>query len=129
MRDGVTKVRQGCAPLNPPPPPHFSPGTCSQDKKQSVTLPAMDVIDFIKERVRKEDFLTLKMDIEAAEYQLIPAMIERQLFEYVDEFFCEFHFAELHHHFPRMAAAHNRAESIRLLTSLRNMGVYAHEWF
>ena len=82
-----------------------------------------------KERVRPDDFLVLKMDIEAVEYQLIPAMIERGLFPYVDEFFVEFHFAELHRKFPAMAEKYGRRDSVKLLQRLRDMGIYCHEWF
>ena len=71
----------------------------------------------------------LKMDIEAVEYQLIPVMMERGLFPYIDEFFVEFHFRELHRDFPVMAQKYRRRHSVKLLQEMRDMGIYCHEWF
>ena len=55
------------------------------------TVKSMDIVSWIKTNFTKDDYIVLKMDIEGAEFTILPAMIQNNIFEYVNEFLAEFH--------------------------------------
>ena len=58
----------------------------------------VDCIDFSKiiiDNYNKDDYIIVKFDIEGAEYKVIEKMLEDKTFEYVNEFFVEFHGAKI----------------------------------
>jgi len=89
-----------------------------------------DIASFIKKTSSVEDYVVLKMDVEGAEWKLLPHFIENHVIDYIDELFVEIHFAD-----PRMApfgwmgfAPHTLEESRSMMLKLRALGVLAHYW-
>ena len=60
-------------------------------KGTQLTVNSIDFSKFIKDNFEISDYLIVKMDIEGAEYKVIEKMLENKTFEYVDEFYIEFH--------------------------------------
>lgn len=56
-----------------------------------TTVSCIDFSKFIKDNFELSDYLIVKMDIEGAEYNVIEEMLESKTFEYIDEFYVEFH--------------------------------------
>lgn len=52
---------------------------------------AVDIAKFIKRRVREEDYLFLKMDIEGSEFRVLPHLIVENMLIYIDKIFIEWH--------------------------------------
>jgi len=76
----------------------------------------------------EEDFIVLKMDVEGAEWKLIPLLERTGLYKYIDEFFVEIHYYDedikYWHGFT-----HTRQETIDILKHWRNdLQVYMHFW-
>tara|TARA_B100000287_G_C20309695_1_gene653329 strand:+ start:71 stop:655 length:585 start_codon:yes stop_codon:yes gene_type:complete len=68
------------------------------DNKGSGEKIQVDCIDFSKfiiDNFNKDDYIIVKFDIEGAEYKVIEKMLEDKTFEYVNEFFVEFHGAKI----------------------------------
>ena len=83
---------------------------------------AIDLIDFLRRRVRKHDYLVLKMDIEGAEFQVVPKLIESGATELIDEMFLE-----AKANTTAMADGRSVDDALQLLRDLREAGVYAHQ--
>lgn len=60
-------------------------------KEESITIKCTDIASFLKKNITKNDYVILKMDIEGTEYELIPHLIENNIFNMIDIFFVEFH--------------------------------------
>lgn len=91
-------------------------------------LPSLDFATFIRETVRKEDFVVVKMDIEGGEHILVPHMLETGTFDFVDELFIECHY-EGRGAGKRLTPGRFRRDCMKLIKDIRSHGVYAHEWF
>ena len=89
----------------------------------------LDVVEFLREIAREDDFVVVKMDIESAEYSVIPHMCKNGAFKYIDEFFVEVHFQEPERHvcIPKLAGC-SKLKAIQLISHLRQAGVAAHLW-
>lgn len=71
-------------------------GTLRRDKKGRVTgeIANVQIIDFPKwlsENFTLEDYIVMTIDIEGAEYDLFPYMLEKGSFEYINKIGIEFH--------------------------------------
>lgn len=58
---------------------------------EGTGVEAMDLAAWIMGTFQKSDFVFLKIDIEAAEFQVIPHLFETGAIEYIDEFQIEWH--------------------------------------
>ena len=89
----------------------------------------LDPVKFLREMTKVEDFVVVKMDIEMAEYDVIPHMCQGNAFKFVDEFFVEVHFLEPERHacHPPFAAC-SKKEAAQMIAGLRRSGVAAHLW-
>lgn len=67
----------------------------SHGKGTQVTVSCIDFSKFIKDNFKLSDYIIVKMDIEGAEYKVIEKMLEDKTFEYLNEFFVEFHGAKI----------------------------------
>lgn len=67
-------------------------------------------------------------DIEGEEYSLIPKMIQDGSIRLISELFIETHNLRFNHHHC-IGAEKTRKDSYALLKSLRDAGVYSHEWY
>ena len=60
-------------------------------KEGTIKIKCVNVASFFKDIVTEDDYVILKMDIEGAEYELIPHLIENNIFKMVNIFLIEFH--------------------------------------
>lgn len=61
-----------------------------------IKVNCIDISDFIIKNFNKDDYIILKMDIEGAEYDILPQMIDKGLFDgYIDKLYGEWHWKKL----------------------------------
>lgn len=90
---------------------------------------SLDPVELLREKTRIGDFVVVKMDIEAHEYDVIPHMCKNGAFNYIDEFFVEIHFQEPERHACQAPfAGCSKTEAIQMISGLRKSGVAAHFW-
>jgi FkbM family methyltransferase len=92
----------------------------------SGTKKAIDIADFIKRRFVRDDFVVVKMDIEGAEYNVVPRLLETGAVSLIDEIFVEIHTNINTCCRGRRDREYKHAR--QLLLQLRAAGVYAHIW-
>lgn len=73
------------------------------DYSQSVHVAAIDTSRWISEHIGEGDVVIVKMDIEGAEYEVLPSLIESGAVERIAELRCEFH----PERFPQHAGRHD----------------------
>lgn len=71
-----------------------------------VMVPAIDFAAWLQEHAAPEDHVTVKMDIEGAEYAVLQHCFETGAIDLVDELLVEFHAGKFTD--PSLAAAHTR---------------------
>lgn len=59
--------------------------------KEPLTVQGLDFSKWIMENFDKEDYIVCKMDIEGAEYDVLPKMVEDGSIEYMNQMIIEFH--------------------------------------
>ena len=79
-------------------------------------------------RLRPEDFVVVKMDVEGAEYELVPYLLRTGVLDLVDEFFVEVHTEINTCCRPPHNAGRKFEDAMRLVARLRAASVYAHPW-
>ena len=91
------------------------------------SVPSVDLAGFLIRRFHVDDFVVLKLDVEGAEYAIIPHLIASGAVNLIDEMFFEGHTdANSCCRAPPLGPKH-RSHVVELLRSLRNAGVYVHE--
>jgi len=98
--------------------------------KHVVQVQTLDVADLLHRRVTPRDYMVVKMDIEGAEYEVVPHLISAGVAPLIDEMFLEVH-AQLPGSSSRrkpLVSGKSKQSSFNLLQSLRAAGVYAHLW-
>jgi len=60
-------------------------------KKQTIKTKMVDLISEITDNYSIDDYVIVKMDIEGAEFDILPALLVRGAFPYIDELYVEFH--------------------------------------
>lgn len=93
-----------------------------------IQTQAFDFAEYLLNNFKETDFLVVKMDIEGAEYVVVPKLIETGAIRLIDEIFLEGHTAQFNK-IGGLARGRTYAEVIVLLQSMRALGVHAHEWF
>jgi len=96
--------------------------------KHVVQVQTLDVADLLYRRVTSRDYVVVKMDIEGAEYEVLPHLISAGVAPLIDEMFLEVH-AQLPGSSSRrkpLVSGKSKQSSFNLLQSLRAAGVYAH---
>ncbi|CCO20775.1 predicted protein [Bathycoccus prasinos] len=93
----------------------------------SYTVRAINFSEYLLRHVNPRDFVVMKMDIEGAEYNVVPHMLSNGVFNLIDEFFLEGHTMTLS---KLEEVRHRKYEHIiNMLKTIRSLGVWAHEWF
>ena len=64
------------------------------------------------------------MDVEGAEFDLVPALIASGAAPLIDELFIECHSQEVFRNGP-----HHYRECVKMLRDAQNAGMWVHEWF
>lgn len=103
----------------------------SVDRAMAV-VQGMDFAEWIRNIARKEDFLLVKMDVEGAEFFLLPWLFETGAICLVDELFLECHYNRWQSCCPGIRSAKfNKTyqDCLSLLHSLRRNGVFVHQWW
>ena len=94
-----------------------------QSHNQRYTI---DFVDYLLRNVKESDFVVVKMDIEGAEYDIVPDLIARNATYLVDEMFMEVHTNINTCCVGRIDRSY--ADARKLVRLLRDYGVYAHMW-
>lgn len=104
---------------------HFN-AKVTAEADQSVS----DVVHLLQTRVRREDFVVMKMDIEGEEWNVIPRLEATGAMHLIDEFFVEIHFHNKmmqRHHWDRFS--HTLEETTEVVQRLRSReDLFFHYW-
>ena len=98
------------------------------DSTGGKTRKAIDMADFLQRRVAASDFVVMKMDIEGAEYAVLPHLLATGAIDLVDELFVEVHTEVNTCCRPPRDKGRHFADALRLVRTLRAHRVYAHMW-
>ena len=60
-----------------------------------IIVESINLSKWIKENFNKNDFIVLKMDIEGAEYEVVPHMLKTGVISYINEFYIEGHYHKI----------------------------------
>ena len=63
----------------------------SISKDRSIEVEVIDLCEFMKKEFTPDDYITVVMDIEGGEYDLLEKMAEEGLWSWINEFYVEFH--------------------------------------
>mmetsp|Transcript_34968 Transcript_34968/g.68556 ORF Transcript_34968/g.68556 Transcript_34968/m.68556 type:complete len:379 (+) Transcript_34968:473-1609(+) len=120
---------------------HHNMLVVSKANTSDVRENEIDISGFILSNFTKDDFVSVKMDIENWEWVVIPDMIQRGAMDLVDELTVEIHFltddpgwsefiraAGLQGLCQSNGGCHTLHQAFDLLSDLRASGVYAHTW-
>ena len=107
--------------INPPEYDYVYKGSFNYQKDE-VKVDSINFSKFIKETVNKNDFVVVKMDIEGAEFPVIPKLIHDETIHLIDKFYCEFH--------ERFFEPKNKYKKMKMeyIKFLKNSGVDIEEW-
>jgi len=86
--------------------------------RQDIKVTCIDLNEFILQ-FNKDDYIVLKLDIEGAEYEVIPHLIEGGSIRYVNEFYIEWH---------DVRVGVPASENYRLTNELNGLGLSVTEW-
>ncbi|GAQ79019.1 hypothetical protein KFL_000220530 [Klebsormidium nitens] len=105
----------------------------SDEANTSLGVPGVDILRFItgELRIREEDTLIVKMDIEGGEWEVLPALLEAPaVLRLIDELFVETHYGD-----PIMRACgwdqfypKKLEDALSLVNQLRQAGLRTHFW-
>ena len=87
-----------------------------------------DVAQWLLDETKDDDFVVLKMDIEMAEFKVMPDMCRRGALSRVDELFIEVHYNEPEIHNCNTFNKCTKRNAMKLVGWLRHAGVAAHFW-
>ncbi|TPX72810.1 hypothetical protein SpCBS45565_g00112 [Spizellomyces sp. 'palustris'] len=62
-----------------------------ENKKGTTKLPSVNFSKFLIKNFRKEDYVVVKMDIEGAEYEVLPHLVETGAYKLIDVLLVEWH--------------------------------------
>ena len=89
---------------------------------QQLLVQTIDFAEYLKSNFKLEDMVIVKMDVEGAEFQIIPHLIQQEAIRLIDELFVECHYHEW------SGIGGDFQECRKFFAELRQAGVYAHEW-
>ena len=108
--------------LDPPDYDHVYKGGFTY-QEEDVIVESINFSKFLRENITEDDFVVVKMDIEGAEYEVLPSMIADGSHKLINDFYCEFHerFFE-----PKSKYKILKEEYIEVL---KESGILVEEWF
>ncbi|XVF46167.1 hypothetical protein PTKIN_Ptkin03bG0005100 [Pterospermum kingtungense] len=95
-------------------------------------IQGFDLANWLKSVVSDRDFVVMKMDVEGAEFHLIPRLIETGAICLIDEVFLECHYNRWQRCCPGQRSPkyqNTYAQCLDLFNSLRAKGVLVHQWW
>lgn len=87
--------------------------------REEIIVDCFDIDKFIKDNFNPSDFIILKMDIEGAEYDVLPHMIKEGSIKYINHLWIEWHG-------HRLNIPHQ--QTVDLFYMIRSYGVNISEW-
>lgn len=93
-------------------------------RRDSVVVKTIDFLAWLQKHVQPADYVVCKMDVEGAEFELVPALIASGAAPLIDELFIECHSEEIGRNGP-----HHYHECVKMLRDAQNAGMWVHEWF
>ena len=91
------------------------------NKSVPIEVKAINLAQFIKENFDKEDYIILKLDVEGAEYDILPHLLEEGIFDgWVSELFGEWH--------QRKLSKVTLEQHTNLVSNLSDKGFYMKDW-
>ncbi|GAB2227169.1 hypothetical protein Droror1_Dr00008981 [Drosera rotundifolia] len=96
------------------------------------TIKGFDFANWLKDTVSEKDFVVIKMDVEGAEFSLIPRLFETGAICLIDEIFLECHYNRWQRCCPgQRSEKYDKTyeQCLDLFTSLRESGVLVHQWW
>ena len=95
------------------------------DKAHQQPTRVIDFARWLEEKVRHDDWVVCKLDVEKSEFELIPHLLRRpSTLRLIDELFIECHHKETWSNGP-----HRRSECVQMARNLQAAGVWTHGWF
>ena len=61
------------------------------NENESIQVETIDLADWIKKNVSKDELTILKIDVEGAEYELLPHLLENNIQDLIDYWLIEYH--------------------------------------
>jgi FkbM family methyltransferase len=103
----------------------------SEKSVSVVTVQGFDFAEWLKNAVSRHDFVVMKMDVEGAEFDLLPRLFETGAICLIDELFLECHYNRWQRCCPERTPKYRRTygECLDLFNSLRKNGVLVHQWW
>jgi FkbM family methyltransferase len=95
-------------------------------------IKGFDFEDWFKRTVSESDFVVVKMNVEGAEFHLIPRLIHSGAICLVDEIFLECHYNRWQRCCPGQRSPKFKktyGQCLDLFTKLRDAGVLVHQWW
>jgi FkbM family methyltransferase len=92
-------------------------------QEEEVTVDTVDFSKFLSDTVTADDFVVVKMDIEGAEFEVLPSMIEDESYKLINDFYCEFHerFFEPKSKYKQLKEQYKEV--------MKESGILVEEWF
>ncbi|PSS32721.1 Ubiquinone/menaquinone biosynthesis C-methyltransferase [Actinidia chinensis var. chinensis] len=91
-----------------------------------------DFANWLKNTVSEKDYVVMKMDVEGTEFDLIPKLFETGAICLIDEIFLECHYNRWQKCCPGERSSKYQktyGQCLELFTSLRQNGVFVHQWW
>lgn len=107
-----------------PPPASQKAAASGRAAKDAVVVKTLDFVAWLRAHVQPRDYVVCKMDVEGAEHELMPALIESGAATLIDELYLECHSVELFRNGP-----HHYHECVKMLRDAQSAGIWVHEWF
>ena len=94
--------------------------------KSEQSVHAIDFGQWLLTHTRHEDFVLVKMDIEGAEFVVLPSLLASGAACLIDELYLECHTNDNN---GDIAKGRSYADCIALLAAMRGVGTVSHLWF
>lgn len=92
-------------------------------QEDQVVVDTINFSQFLFENITQDDFVVVKMDIEGAEFDVLPSIIDSGVYKLIDDFYCEFHerFFEPKSKYRKLKEQYTQI--------FKDSGILVEEWF
>jgi FkbM family methyltransferase len=97
----------------------FKHKTSGNLRKTPIKVKCIDLGKWIMSKFTPQDYIVLKLDIEGAEYNVLPKMIEDKSIAYIDELFMDWHYTKV---------AIEESKHLLLISQLAGFGLTSKKW-
>lgn len=89
--DGVTTLFPGVGEWGDLATTIYRDSTEKLDEENAVEVEVVDFTEFIRKNFEPDDYVIVKLDVEGAEYDIIPKLMESGVINFLDELYIEWH--------------------------------------